>query len=40
MGKSRLSNLALLSIESEMVKNIDFDVIDKFTALKTRKGNF
>ena len=41
MGQSRLSNLALLSIENGMVKDIDFDdVIDKFAALKTRKGNF
>ena len=41
MGQQRLFNLALLSIESDMVKDIDFDdVIDKFSALKTRKGNF
>ena len=39
MGQSRLSDLALLSIESETVKDIDFDeVIDRFAALKTRKG--
>jgi hypothetical protein len=41
MGQSRLSGLALLSIESETVKDIDFDeVIDRFAALKTRKGKF
>ena len=41
MGQSRLSDLAILSIESDMVKDIDFDdVIDRFAALKTRKGNF
>ena len=41
MGQSRLSDLALLSIESDMVKDIDFDgVIDRFAALKTRKGKF
>ena len=34
-------SLPLLSIESDIVKDIDFDsVIDKFAALKTRKGNF
>ena len=41
MSQSRLSDLAILSIESEFVKNIDFDdVIDKFTGLKVRKGTF
>ena len=41
MGQSRLSDLALLSIESDKVKDIDFDgVIDRFAALKTRKGKF
>jgi len=41
MGQSRLSDLALLSIESDMMKDIDFDgVIDRFAALKTRKGKF
>ena len=40
MGQSRLSDLALLSLVS-MVKDIDFDgVIDRFAALKTRKGKF
>ena len=41
MGQSRHSGLALLSIESETVKDIDFDeVIDRFADLKTRKGQF
>ena len=41
MGQSSLSDLALLSIESDMAKDIDFDgVIDRFAALKTRKGKF
>ena len=41
MGQSRLSNLALLSIESDIAKDIDFDdVIGRFAALKTRKGKF
>ena len=41
MGQSRLSNLAILSIESESARSIDFDeVIDKFAALKARKGKF
>lgn len=41
MGQSRLSELAILSIESEFVKSIDFDkVIDDFAALKARKTKF
>jgi len=41
MGQSRLSDLALLSIESDMVKDIDFDdVIDRFAALKTIRETF
>ncbi|KAF7642593.1 hypothetical protein LDENG_00255250 [Lucifuga dentata] len=41
MGQSRLSSLVILSIESELVKYIDFDeVIHKFAALKARKGKF
>ncbi len=41
MGQSRLSNLAILSIESELAKSIDFDeVVDKFAALNARKGKF
>ena len=40
MEQSRLSDLALLSIESDMVEDIDFDsVIDRFAGVKTRKGN-
>ena len=41
MGQSRLSDLAILSIENELAKDIDFDeVINKFAALKARKGKF
>ncbi|XP_063794591.1 zinc finger MYM-type protein 1-like [Pseudophryne corroboree] len=41
MGQSRLSNLAILSVESELAKDIDFDeVIHRFAALKARKGKF
>ena len=41
MGQSRLSDLAILSIESDTVKDIDFDeVIDRFAVLKSRKGHF
>lgn len=41
MGQSRLSHLAILSIESNLVKDVDFDdVIHKFAALKGRKGKF
>ena len=41
MGQSRLSDLAILSIESELAKGIDFDeVIHKFAVLKARKGKF
>ena len=40
MGQSRLSYLALLSIKNEMLKDIDFNMIGKFVALKIRKGNF
>ena len=39
MGQSRLSDLAMLSIERDTVNDIDFDeVIDKFAVLKSRKG--
>ena len=38
MGQERLSGLAVLSIENEATKNIDFDdVINDFAALKARK---
>ena len=41
MGQSRLSNLVILSIKSELAKSIDFDgVVDKFAALKARNGKF
>ena len=42
MGQSRISDLTLLSIERDMVEDIDFDgVIDRFAALsKTRRGKF
>ena len=43
MGQSRLSDLAQLSIESDIDfdNDIDFDdMIDRFAALKTRKGKF
>ncbi|XP_065664641.1 uncharacterized protein LOC136086277 [Hydra vulgaris] len=41
MGQSRVSDLAILSIESDMVKDINVDeVIDRLAALKTRKRNF
>lgn len=41
MGQARLSDFAILSIESEFVKSIDFDdVIDKFASLKVRKVSF
>ena len=38
MRNERLSNLALLSIESDVLRQIDFDdVINDFAALKARK---
>ena len=41
MSQSRVSNLAILSIGNELVKNIDFDeVINKFEAVKARKVKF
>ena len=41
MGQSRLSDLALLSIENDVAKDIDFDqVIDKFAAMKSRNAKF
>lgn len=41
MGQSRLSDLAILLIESDLAKAVDFDeVINKFAALKARKGKF
>lgn len=41
MGQERLSNLAILSIEYEVAKEIEFDdIIDEFAAIKSRKINF
>ncbi|ESO02949.1 hypothetical protein HELRODRAFT_81078, partial [Helobdella robusta] len=41
MGQSRLSDLAILSIERDLAKKVDFDeVINKFASLKARKGKF
>ena len=41
MGQSRLSDLAMLSIESDSAQEIDFDdVINKFSVLKARKSKF
>ena len=41
MGQSRLSDLAMLSIESDSAQEIDFDdVINKFSVLKARKVKF
>ena len=41
MSQSKLSDLAILFLESVFVKNIDFDdEIDKFASLKVRKGTF
>ena len=41
MAQSRLSDLALLSIESDFAKAIDVDeVIGSFAAVKSRKGKF
>lgn len=41
MGQDRLSNLAIISIENELAKGIDYDdVITDFVNLKARKfGN-
>uniref|UniRef100_A0A8C5PE46 TTF-type domain-containing protein n=1 Tax=Leptobrachium leishanense TaxID=445787 RepID=A0A8C5PE46_9ANUR len=41
MGQSRLSDLAMLSVESELARKIDFEeVINNFATLKARKGKF
>ena len=38
LSHSRLSNLAILSIERELAESIDFEaVIDEFASLKARK---
>lgn len=41
MEQSRLSDLAISSVESDLAKGVDFDeVINKFAALKARKEKF
>ena len=41
MGQSRLSDLVMLSIESDSAQEIDLDdVINKFSVLKVRKSKF
>ena len=41
MGQERLSSLSLLSIESDLVRDMDFDdVINSFAARKAKKGEF
>lgn len=41
IGQSRLTNLAILSIENELSSKIDFDeVITKFASMKARRKNF
>ena len=38
MGQERLNNLAILSIEHEVARDLNYtDVIDSFTAAKARK---
>ena len=41
MTQDRLNDLAVLSIESEVTRNIDFtDIIDMFAMKKALKGHF
>ena len=41
VGQERLSNLAILSIEYEVARKVEFDdVIDKFSAIKSLKIQF
>ena len=41
MGQDRLSDLALMSVEKEVLEQIDFDdIINQFAAVKARKINF
>ena len=41
MGQERLNWLSLMSIESDILRQIDFtDIIDKFASLKVRKQLF
>ncbi|KAF7643708.1 hypothetical protein LDENG_00234940, partial [Lucifuga dentata] len=38
MGQSRLSSLSLMSVESDLVRKIDFDdLVDEFARKKARK---
>ena len=40
MGRERLSNLAILSIEKDIAEKIDFsESINRFAAVKARKIN-
>lgn len=41
MGQKRLSVLSLMAIESELVRELDFeDLITEFAKIKSRKKNF
>ena len=41
IGQDRLSDLALMSVEREVLEQIDFDdIINQFAAVKARKINF
>ncbi|ESN97923.1 hypothetical protein HELRODRAFT_153844, partial [Helobdella robusta] len=41
MGQDKLSDLALMSVEREVLEQIDFDdIINQFAAVKARKINF
>lgn len=41
MGEVRLSSLALMSIENDLLSSIDFsDIINTFSTLKARKKTF
>ena len=41
IGQDRLSDLALMSVEREVLEQIDFDdIINQFAAAKARKINF
>lgn len=41
MGQERLTNLAILSIENEIAKKIDYNsIIDDFASAKARRVRF
>ena len=41
MGQERLSSLALLSIENQLLRTLDFsDVINEFASIKARRKDF